>query len=277
MLLYENFCKITEEEESKEKFFFMIKSYIQSLLRYISFFIPLTLLIFVAPSCFKAKKIYKIAVDPTWFPLDLFNKEPYVLAFSEDLVKIIGSKKHFDVKLVPVSWDDILDQLKNKKVDAAMTSMTPYVFNLEKYDFSKNFFLTGPVLILKKEESFSDHSNLEDHEIVVFSQNDEQILLEHYPGAIVRYADSSLKALLDLVDGNVDGVFMSYLEAHSYVYDIYHGLLKVVTHPYTDQGLKLITIKKENHRLVNQFDEGLAELKKSGEYDLLLKKWKLTN
>lgn len=226
-------------------------------------------------SCSSSKKTYKVAFDPSWFPLELYNKEPYVLAFSEELLMHIGQKHHMNLEPVALSWDNMLDALAKKQVQGVLTSMEPYIFNQEKYQFSKNYLSTGPVLVVRIRDHASEHDLFQDKEIATFSEQDQQVLLEEYPQAIARSYSSSMKALLDLVDGNLDAVFMNYLEAHGYVNDIYHGLLKIISPPFTQQGLKMITLRSENHKLITIFNEGLHAMHKQGEYDKLLKKWKL--
>jgi len=226
-------------------------------------------------SCSSAKKTYKIAIDPSWFPLELYNKEPYVLAFSQELVHYIGQKHKVHIETVALSWDNLLEALAKKQVHGVFTSMEPYIFNQEKYQFSKNYLSTGPVLVVKIRDQASDHDLFQDKEIAALSDEDRQVLLDEYPHALVRSYDSSMKALLDLVDGNLDAVLMNYLEAHGFVNDIYHGLLKIISPPFTNRGLKLISLHGENHKLIALFNDGLQSMQKNGDYDKLLKKWRL--
>jgi polar amino acid transport system substrate-binding protein len=225
--------------------------------------------------CSTSKKTYKVAIDPSWFPLELYNKEPYVLAFSEELLHYMGEKHGVDVQVQPLAWDNLLEALAKKKVQGILSSMEPYVFNQEKYRFSENYLNTGPVLIVRIRDQASEHDLFQDKEIATFSDQDSQVIAEEYPQALARSYDSSMRALLDLVDGNIDAVFMNYLEAHGYVNDIYHGLLKIISAPLTQEGLKLITMQHENHKLISMFNETLNAMKKNGDYDKLLKKWKL--
>ncbi len=225
--------------------------------------------------CSRAKKSYKVALDPSWFPLELYNKEPYVLAFSEELLHCISANQRVTLETVALSWDNLLDALAKKQVQGVFTSMEPYLFNLEKYQFSHNYLSTGPVLVVRIRDHASEHDLFQDKEIATFSDLDRQALIEQYPHALVRNYDSSMKALLDLVDDNIDAVFMNYLEAHGYVNDIYHGLLKIISAPLSQQGLKLITLQHENHKLISLFNEGLHTMQKNGDYEKLLKKWKL--
>ena len=58
--------------------------------------------------------VYRIAIDETWPLLNLYDKEQYISAFSEDLLRTIAAQQHFSVQLVRVrveSTNDLLEGL----------------------------------------------------------------------------------------------------------------------------------------------------------------------
>lgn len=242
--------------------------------RFFSYF--LTLILIIIGGCSSPKsQVLKIGIDPTWFPLDVINKEPYILAFSTELLQKIAQLKRIQLERVTVSWDNLLEGLNKKQYQGILSSLEPHVFNLEKYQFSENFLNTGPVLVMRENAVKSETDTFNEKEIAAFSQNDEQLLMQKYPDAFIRMYDSLQTALVDLTIGNLDAVLVDYLQAFSYVNDIYQNQLKIVSPPLNKEGLKLVTLAKEQQKLIQLFNEGLNELKKTGEYDELLKKWKM--
>lgn len=235
----------------------------------------LILLCALLSGCASTHKVYKIGVDPTWFPLDAMNKEPYILAFSNELLQKIAHLKKCEFQRIAFSWDDLLNAVNKEQCQGILSSLEPYVFNMEQYQFSYNFLNTGPVLVMRENATSSDVDHLHDKEIAVLSAGDEQLLMQKYPDVILRNYDSLQIALVDLSIGNIDGVLIEYLQALSYVTEIYAGQLKIASAPLSKQGLKLVTSAAENKQLITLFNEGLKELQQTGEYELLLKKWKL--
>ncbi len=221
------------------------------------------------------QQVFKIGVDPTWFPLDVINKEPYILAFSNELLQKIAEIKHLQLERITVSWDNLLEGLNTRQYQGILSSLEPYTFNLEKYQFSENFLNTGSVLVMRESATKLEADSLAEKEIAALSQNDEQLLMQKYPDAFIRMYDSLQQALIDLLDGHLDGIFMGYLQAFSYVNDLYYNQLKIMSAPINQEGLKLVTLAKEQTKLIQLFNEGLNELKSSGEYERLLNKWKL--
>lgn len=226
-------------------------------------------------SCSSPPKVYTIGVDPSWFPLDAANKEPYILAFSHELLQKIAHLKKCEIQRIAFSWDNLLEAVNRRQCQGILSSLQPHVFNLGKYHFSENFLNTGPVLVMREGISKYETEDLNEKEIAVLSQEDEQILAQKYPEVLLRNYDSLQAAFADLSVGTLDGVLIDYLQAFSYVTELYAGKLKIVSSPLSNKGLKLVVSDGENKRLVNLFNEGLKELKQSGEYTALLKKWKL--
>lgn len=252
------------------RYFQQLRTAFKKVFRY-----SVAILLIIIGGCSSSHQIYKIGIDPTWFPLDVINKEAYILAFSTELLQKIAQLKHVEFERVTVSWDNLLEGLKKNHYEGILSSLEPHGFNLDKYQFSENFLSTGPVLVMRENATKSEVDTLYEKEIAAFSQNDEQLLMQKYPDAMVRIYDSLQKALIDLVIGDLDGVVMEYLQAFSYVNDIYHGKLKIVSNPLNNEGLKLVVNAKEQQKFIQLFNDGLNELKKTGEYNELLKKWKL--
>lgn len=219
---------------------------------------------------------YTIAIDPSWFPLDLPQKEPYILAFTKELLQKISEKKGVPLNRVTVSWDNLLEGLNKKYYQGIFSMMEPYIFNLEKYDFSDVYLHTGPVLVMREAATKAQAKKLYESEVAVFSDRQEALLMKQFPEALFRMYASIPKALLDVASGVIEGAFIEHLEAVSYVSDIYKGQLKIVSQPLTQEGIKLVTLAHQNKELIKVFNEGLDDLIRNGEYEKLSKKWRLS-
>lgn len=244
--------------------------------RFISFLFFL-FMIFQFSGCQPKKQVYRIGIDPSWFPLELAGKEGNMSAFSQELLEKICSERKFSASAVIASFDAAFERLEKKEIDAFLTFIEPYAFNLQTFCFSSPYYHLGPVVVLKEKEEFFLKNKLKEKEIAVFSDSDQQTLLEYFPEAIARRYSLFPKALTDVVEGAIDGAFIPVVVASSYVTDIFHGHLKVVTKPFSQKSLKLIALQAEGEKLVSEFNKGLKDLKKSGEYEKLLSRWKLLN
>ena len=47
--------------------------------------------------------VYRIAIDETWYPLQLYDKEQDITVFSEEIARAIAEKQHFSME-TNTSW-----------------------------------------------------------------------------------------------------------------------------------------------------------------------------
>jgi polar amino acid transport system substrate-binding protein len=219
--------------------------------------------------------VYQIGVDPSWYPLLLDGKESNLTAFSTELLQKIGEQEDIAFSKVSVSWDVLMEGLKKGEYTGILFSMSPYNFNQQTYDFSDLFLKTGPVLVVSTAFDFTSLGKLAGKEIAVMPDSAGTVILEKYPGILIRSYDSIAQALNDVNSGELDGALIDLLIASAYCQDLYQGKLKIVTEPLNDAGLRLITLHNQAPELIEAFNDGLESLKSSKEYDKLLKKWNL--
>lgn len=219
------------------------------------------------------KPTYRVGVDPSWYPLLLDGKERNLTAFSTELLQEIGKKEDIAFSKATVGWDVLMEGLQKGEYTAILFSMPPYNFNQQTFDFSDLYLKTGPVLVVSTSFDYTSLDQMTGKEIAVTPDSTSTILLEKYPGILIRNYDSIAKALNDLNAGEIDGAIVDVLMATSYCQDLYQGKLRIVTEPLNDAGLRLITLHNRATELIEAFNDGLEKLRSSKEYDKLMKKW----
>lgn len=218
---------------------------------------------------------YKVARDPSWYPLNLMGKGASVLGFTDDVVREIAEEKDLPISLYLSSWASLEEGLKQKRFDAIISPIPPILGFEKAYSFSDPILLLGPVLLVHVHTIVNSLDDMKGKEIAIQTGSSEVFVLEKLPDINIRNYDSLPKALEDLAAEKIDGVLMPILPATSYVHDLYLGQLKIVTPPLTQEALRLITLKDEYPRLLSAFNKGLQELQSTNQYKDLLKKWYL--
>jgi ABC-type amino acid transport substrate-binding protein len=237
----------------------------------------LCLCLLFALGCGKSHRseTYTIGIDPYFYPLNLKGQDKNVLGFSTELLQEIGKKKKIQLATRRMNFNDLVEGLNKKQVDAILSSMQPHLFLENTYSFSDVYLHTGPVLVVRANSKFDALEELTGKEVAVESGSTSILVVEKVPGIIVRPYDSNAKALDDLAAGTIDGVVMDVLTAHGFVNDLFKERLKISTHPLNPEGIRLVTRFKAQESLVEDFNEALEELMDDGIYDDLLKKWNL--
>jgi polar amino acid transport system substrate-binding protein len=217
----------------------------------------------------------RIGVDANWYPLELGSRDNNVTAFSTELLTEIGKIEKIPFVKMTVNWNELMEGLQKDKYEAILSSMPPYIFNRQLFDFSDVYLPLGPVLVVPVQSSISSLNDLSGKEIAVISGSTSVLILEKNQGGIIRYYDSIPKALNDILIGTIDGAVVDILSAVAYCRDLYQRDLKVIMPPLNEEGLRLITKHGSAPDLIKGFNRGLAKMKKDSSYDTLLEKWEL--
>jgi len=199
-----------------------------------------------------------------------------ILAFSTELLKEIAKNERLDLSLIRMNWNNLLWGLREKKYQGALSSLRPYVFYLKEYSFSSLYLEAGPVFVLPKGSLITEIKQLIGKEIAVVQGSSAAVLLQKFPGIIIRSYLSIPQALQAVEKQEVDLAAIHLLIAQNFVRDLYPNILKIEGPPLDNEGLRLLTLDNENQELLSRFDEGLEQLKKDGTYEMLKQKWGLS-
>ena len=238
--------------------------------------VVIILSLFLLTGC-KSKPSYydaKVALDPTWQALDIPGRENNVTVFSLELLETIGAKEKISIGIYERSWDNLMLGLQSGDYLAICTSIQPYLFYEKTYIFSDIYLTTGLVLVTLTQSPWKSLEELKGHEVGILHTTSS--LLEKYPQVLQRPYESAQQAFNDVRDGSIDAVLVNRLIAEAFVNDLYSGQLKISSPPLTDEGLRLMGLKKNSKDLIKTFNKGLALLKAEGTYQKISQKWGLS-
>ena len=220
----------------------------------------------------RTPEVYRIAMDSTWYPLALYGKEHNKTAFTNDLIAKIAKDQSIKIEMVRASYKRLLELLNDQNVDGVLTTLLPDPVLELKYEFSDPYYRYGAVLVTAKGSSIRSLADLDKNRLGVKRTSS---LLYRLPinceVTIVPYTDN-LMALHALSENKLDAVIVDQLLTYLYFGALYPDQLAVATQPLTNEGLRLMTLKKDK-ALIEKFNDGLKNLKSDGTYDKLLDYW----
>jgi len=220
---------------------------------------------------------YQIGLDPSWYPINLTGKDNNILGFSTELMKTICAEENTTFSMIYTAWDSLLDGLAAGKYQGALSSLYPYNFNLQKFDFSDVYLPLGPVLLAAAGSPYHSLDDLQGKPVAVLSGSPSVLLLESKPQIFITPCNSVAEVINLLQSGQVTGALLPVVVAESYTGGSLQNKFVIVSPPLTDEGLRLLTMKNKNGALIKKFNKGLAKMKKTGTYNALLSEWKLTS
>lgn len=231
----------------------------------------------------RSKNLYFVGRDPTFYPLQLGGKEKSFLAFTNDLFDAIATQEGIRIEWIDTSGPLLLSGLENGHYDAIVTTLRPNIVNEERYDFSELYFDLGPVLIVPKNSSLKAFKDMQGHTIGINSGLSLIFNAVRETGAniysltFVTY-DTNNKALEAVSKGQIDAAIIPAVPAYSLIQSFYSGILKIVTPPLTDEGLRLVALNNpRSEHLIKLFDQAVKKLDQDGIYKKLIEKWNLVD
>lgn len=245
-------------------------------MRQILRYIVIVILISVGcPGCKSYKVVYRIGIDPYFYPLTIHKKAAMLAGFSLELLEEIGNIEKVRFTPVQMNWNNLLYGLNKKSYHAALSSLQPYIFNEKKYLFSDPYFSVGLILIAQKTSNIFSLQDLNNKELIIPRSPDLLHVLEEYPKIFKKFYERPEDGFNVLIQGKTTGAVIENYIASGFLREPYPGKVVAIPPLITNKGLYLLTIRGKNEKILQIFNRGLQKMKEEGKYDALVKKWNL--
>lgn len=233
-----------------------------------------TLLLLVLLCCCGSKnQTQRVALDPSWYPLDLEDRNAQLVGFSTEILQKVS--KRLPLAKITTDAHYLLEDLLQEKYEGVLSSFPPYNFNKDHFDFSESYLMLGPVIVVQKSSNISSIKQLRGKAVGVLSDTNA-LLIKSVPNVSIHQYTSKIQAFEDITSGMLDAALIDILSAYAYCEDLYQDKLKVGSRPLTNQALRLITARNKKGSLIKVFNKEIHQLKQSGEYQKMLDKWGLS-
>lgn len=232
---------------------------------------------FVFFSCTGSEKKdrYRIARDPTWYPLHLDGREKNLLAFSDDLLREIAYRQGVQFHFVQAGPSVLEQGLQRGDFDAALASWQMDAFKKARFVFSDPYFFTGEVLVVPTGSTTTGLANTPNRRVGILRGQLTFHSIEGDDTIDYKQYETLTSAIESMLRGDVDAVIMNLIPASALMRGIYGSRIKIVGSPLTESGIRVVVKKGENDPLITLFNEGLQELIKDGTALKLREKWGL--
>lgn len=219
----------------------------------------------------------RVGTHPTFAPFEFMDTHTreYV-GFDMDLIREIGKRAGYDVKIVNMGFDGLIPALFSGTIDIAASGITITEERKKKVDFCDPYYQAGQGLLVRTESSgtYKDLKSLEGKVVAVQIGTTGADLAKTIKGAEIKAFNTGAEAFMDLkmrgseaviTDRPVIGYFM-------------------VKNPKAAKGLTLqktrldaeyfgFAVKKGNKAVATKVNDALRSMKSDGTYQKLYQKW----
>ncbi|WP_290771001.1 transporter substrate-binding domain-containing protein [Anaerofustis sp.] len=221
------------------------------------------------------EKTYIIATDTAFAPFEFTDEEDNFTGIDVDILSAIAKDQGFDYELQSLGFKAAVAALESGQADAVIAGMSITDERKEKYDFSQAYYDSGVVMAIKADDStIKGYEDLQGKSVAVKTGTEGATFAESIKdkyGFELKYFEDSPKMYEDVKTGNTVACFEDYPVMG---YGISQGNgLKMVTDMEKGSSYGFAVLKGKNSELIKMFDEGLKNIKASGEYQKILDKY----
>ena len=220
----------------------------------------------------KAK--YTIASDSSFAPFVFQDSNNKYTGIDMDLIKAIAKDQGFTIEITNPGFDAALNAVQSGQADGMIAGMSVTDARKETFDFSEPYYTANAILAVKESSTIASYKDLKGKTIGVKNGTASQTFLtknqSKYDYKIKTFADAS--SMYDsLNSGSVDAV----MDDEPVVkYSISQGQKLKTPIKGTPIGDTAFAVKKgSNPELIQMFNNGLANIKKNGQYQKILDKY----
>lgn len=220
-----------------------------------------------------AQKTLRVGTEPTFAPFE-FQKEgsKEFTGFDMDLIRAIGKQQGMKVEIQNMGFDALIPALNSGNIDVAIAGMSINDDRKKAVDFTEPYYVSGLVVVVNKDNTaVKGLKDLNGKRIAVQIGTTGAEKAGKVPDSKVTAFNTNAEVFLELKNKGVDAVIIDSPVAAYYLVQGGKDSAKIVgdvmeAEPY---GIAF----KKGSKLTAEFNKGLAELKKNGEYDKIYKTW----
>lgn len=220
------------------------------------------------------KKTYKISSDSSFAPFVFQNDQSKYTGIDMELIKAIAKDQGFTLEISNPGFDAAVSDVQNGNADGIIAGMTVTDARKATFDFSDPYYTTNSILAVQESSNIASYEDLKGKTVGVKNGTASQTFLEEnkskYGYKIKTFSDGA-----SMYDSLNSGSVAAIMDDEPVIkYAIKQGRKFKTPIEGTPSGQIAFAVQKDsNPELIEMFNNGLANLKESGEYQKILDKY----
>ncbi|MCQ6281292.1 transporter substrate-binding domain-containing protein [Bacillus sp. EB600] len=220
-----------------------------------------------------SEKVYKVGVDTTYPPFEFKEGNQYK-GIDIDLINAIAKNQGIKIELSPMDFGGIIPAMQANQLDVAIAGMSITDERKKVVDFSTPYFNAGLTVVVKKDNAtIKSVDDLTGKTVAVKKgTTGAKYALDNASKLgikVVQFNDSPAM-FQEVSNGNADALIEDY-PVISYAIAQKDLGLKIVGKRLNGDQYGIAVLKGQNQDVLKKINNGLAELKKDGTYDKIIK------
>jgi len=220
------------------------------------------------------KSKYSISSDSSFAPFVFQNDKGKFTGIDMDLIKAIAKDQGFTIEIDNPGFDAAVSDVQSGHAQGMIAGMTVTDARKSTFDFSEPYYTANSILAVQEDSKIDSYDDLKGKTVGVKNGTSSQNFLEEnqkkYGYKIKTFSDGA-----SMYDSLNSGSVAAIMDDEPVIkYAIKQGRKFKTPIKGTPSGQLAFAVKKgENPELIEMFNNGLANLKKSGQYQKIIDKY----
>lgn len=216
-----------------------------------------------------------VATNANWPPMEFLNEQKEPVGYDIDFVKAVAKEAGFTVRFQETAWDGIFAGLDSNNYQMIASAVTITEERQKAYGFTVPYYEVQQIVISRKGDSYPDFASLKGKVLGGQIGTTGIFVAEKAKcGAAIREYDDVGLAIQDLVNGRIDAAICDSPVALYYANkkEGFSDKLQISFRTPGDEFYGFV-VQKNNKKLLEQLDKGIAAVRAKGIEKELMKKW----
>ncbi|MGT2711744.1 ABC transporter substrate-binding protein/permease [Streptococcus oriscaviae] len=220
------------------------------------------------------KSSYTIVADSSFAPFEYQDENGNYVGIDMELIKAIAKQQGFTITIQNPGFDAALNAVQAGQADAVIAGMSITDARKEIFDFSDAYYSSNILLAVKNGSDIASYEDLKGKTVGAKNGTASYTFLESNKakyGYNLKAFDEASTMYDSLNSGSIDALMD---DEAVLLYAIQQGRDFATPIPGEKSGEYGFAVKKGNNpELIEMFNNGLAALVESGEYDAIMNKY----
>lgn len=221
------------------------------------------------------KKELRVVTDAAYAPFEYMEGDK-IVGFDIDFLKAVAEEAGYELKIEHVGWDPIFVEIKSKRADLAVSSVTINDDRKQTYDFSLPYFLSTNKILVQEDSDVKSASDLKGKKVAVQNGTTGQEAMDKLLGKnnkdIKKFENNNL-AIMEMLSGGADAVVADNGVVEVYAKNNPNEKLKVIEDSGSFDAEFYGILFPKGSELKADFDEAIKKVFENGTYEKIHQDW----
>jgi len=215
------------------------------------------------------KTTLTMATNAEFPPYEFYDGDE-IVGIDAEIAAAVAKSMGLELKIEDMAFDSIIAAVSSGKADIGLAAMTVTKSREKNVDFSDTYAKATQVIIVKNGSTVASPDDLEGKKIGVQLGTTGDVYAADIKDADVERFNKGFEAVQSLTQDKIDAVIIDTEPAKEFVASA-EGL-SILDEAFTEEEYA-IAVKKGNKELLDDINDALQSLQKSGELDKIVAKY----